>query len=800
MNQQLAKPQFAKKALVLAIAAVFAAPAGAQETAGIEEIIVTAEKREESIQDVGMSISAFDADALAKAGIVDVTRLNFLVPGVNYAFAGYDAKFNVRGANSTNTFSDNSSIVGTYVDGVYKPRASQTTAAFFDIERLEFLKGPQGTLYGRNTFAGAMNIWTKKPNLDGTSGGVDASYSRFDTVRVGYNFNYPVSDQFALRIAGYNEVGDGFINNTAGPNLGVPDGFGVRVSALWDLDNVDVLFRYSHNQKDGASAGIFGVTNTCANVTVQGITDHTGSASTCTSSRFGSDGGPVFSDPYTVAQDYAPDDIYSEDHFNLTITWDAGPVTITSITSYTDFENLLQFDFDYSANNFSLGGFDETAESVTQELQFSSNSDGPLQWTGGLYYSNDETLFSFNIVNVVQHDTSGVVTATGPDGNDYPLYYPGTPLLNNIYDLNGHFADHEIIDTDTLGVYAQVEFSVSDKLRLIAGLRYNDESKELIGGGSNFSPGTSVTVIPGMSGVQDVNTPQVLTGRDVFAFDSSAPGSFTAKEEWDNTSWKAGLEYDLNDDVMLYFTAATGFLSGAMNPYGGSTDEQESEMYEVGIKSILMDGSLLFNLSAHSTEYTNLLTQFQVSIGDPPVVSTTSINGGDIDAFGVELDSQYVSGNWTLDLKVAWLDAEFGTYGQTYPYQLLGGVAVGFTDVAGETPGWSPDLTVAFGVDYLISLNSGATLIPRLQFYSSSEFGTSNLFAPDLNQIQDSYTKTDISLTWRSADGKYSLAAFVENIEDEAVLARGNNGGSDNIQTSFLYPQNYGVRFTASWE
>ena len=324
MNQQQTNPQFSKKAIVIAMAAVFAAPVGAQEESRvIDEIIVTAEKRAENIQNVGLSISAFDADGLAAGGIVDVTRLNFLVPGVNYAFTGNDAKFNVRGANSTETFSDNSSIVGMYVDGVYKPRASQTTAAFFDIERLEFLKGPQGTLYGRNTFAGAMNVWTNKPNLDGTSGGVDVTYSRFDTVRTEFFFNAPVSDNFALRLAGYAGIGNGFIENTAGPNLGVPDGFGLRASALWDNDNVDVLVRYSHVQKDGSSAGIFGYIDTCANVDAQGLTDHMGSSNTCASSRGGSNGGPGFSDPWTVAQDYAPDDVYSEDLFSLTIDWDA---------------------------------------------------------------------------------------------------------------------------------------------------------------------------------------------------------------------------------------------------------------------------------------------------------------------------------------------------------------------------------------------------------------------------------------------------------------------------------------------
>jgi len=806
--------RIAKRVLAISIMAALATQVQAQqsgteeETAGVledsrvlEEVIVTAEKREENLQKVGMSVSAFDADELKAAGIVDVTRLNFLVPGVNYAWTGNDAKFNVRGANSTDSFSDNNSIISMYVDGVYKPRASQTTAAFFDIERLEFLKGPQGTLYGRNSFAGNMNVWTNKPNLDGTSGGVDVSYSRFDTVRTEFFFNAPVSDNFALRLAGYGEVGNGFVENTAGPNMGDPDGFGLRASALWDYDNVDVLIRYSHVQKDGVSAGVFGYTDICVNTNAQGLTDHMGSSNTCASSRNGSNGEPGFSDPWTVSQNHAPDDVYSEDLISLTIDWDAGPVDIRFITSYTDFENLLQYDADYSAANFQMAGFDETSESTTMELHFSSNSDGALQWTGGLYYSLDETRFSFSVVNVAQHDSSGTQFVPTP-GGPLQVFYPGTPLLNNIYDLNGHWADQEYIDTDSMGAYGQLEFSVSDQLRLIAGLRYSDESKEMYGGGSLFYGG-AVGIVPGMEGVQDVNTPQITRSTDVFTFSKDG---LTGEDEWDNTSWKAGIEYDLNDDAMLYFIGSTGFRSGAMNPYGGSTDEQESEMYEVGFKSILADGNLMLNVGVHSTEYTNLLTQKQTLVGDPPVVSTISINGGEISAIGVELESRWVIGDLMLDLKVAWLDAEFGEYGQVYPYQLLDGVIVDasvggddFIDVKGQTPGWSPDLTVAFGVDYLISLNSGATLVPRLQFYYSSEFGTGNLYAPDLNHLQDSYTKTDFSLAWRSPSGQYSVTAFVENIEDEAVKARGNSSANDGAQTSFLYPQNYGVRFTGRW-
>lgn len=165
-----------------------AATAIAQDDSEIAEsqkklgvITVTAEKRSESTQDVGQSIQAFDEAGLERAGVDDVSRLDQIVSGVNFAFVGNDAKFNVRGANSTNTFGDVSSIVGTFVDGVYQPRASMQSRGFFDVQRLEFLKGPQGTLYGRNTFAGALNLYTNAPDLSGFGAGIDASYERFNT-------------------------------------------------------------------------------------------------------------------------------------------------------------------------------------------------------------------------------------------------------------------------------------------------------------------------------------------------------------------------------------------------------------------------------------------------------------------------------------------------------------------------------------------------------------------------------------------------------------------------------------------
>jgi iron complex outermembrane receptor protein len=285
-----------------------------------------------------------------------------------------------------------------------------------------------------------------------------------------------------------------------------------------------------------------------------------------------------------------------------------------------------------------------------------------------------------------------------------------------------------------------------------------------------------------------------------FAYDPSAPGSNTVARTYDNVGWSVGVEYDYGDYGMFYATASTGFLSGSLNNNGTSTDEQESEMFEVGIKSILMNGRLLLNLAGHQTEYTNLLTQFQVLDPVTGVALTRTRNGGAIDASGIELELQYLPNNeWLFGVTAAYLDAEFGEFGQTSPYQLNRGVPTVAESVRGETPGWSPDLVMNFIAQYSMDLAGGGRLTPAIMFAYSGAYNTSNLYSLDPLHDQDSYTKTDFRLAWRAPTGKYTVAAYVENIEDEAVLSRGNNGSQDNVQTGYLYPLNYGLMFRVRW-
>jgi len=152
-----------------------------------------------------------------------------------------------------------------------------------------------------------------------------------------------------------------------------------------------------------------------------------------------------------------------------------------------------------------------------------------------------------------------------------------------------------------------------------------------------------------------------------------------------------------------------------------------------------------------------------------------------------------------LSANLSFLDSEYGTFGVNNPYQLFRGQVTSFINQDGNTTPWSPDLTLSLGASYRFDMGDNGSVTPYLQVYYSDEYGTSNIIGNDPNQLQDSFTKTDFRVTWENVDGKYSVEAFVENIEDEAVLARGNNNSDDLVQTGFLFPRNAGVRLRANF-
>ncbi|MEO0577223.1 MAG: TonB-dependent receptor, partial [Pseudomonadota bacterium] len=618
MNGLISRPgSYALLATATILPALLATPAAYGQ---LEEIVVTAERREESLQDVSVSVTAFNAEQLALGGITDVSRLELLVPGLNYAFAGNDAKFNVRGANSSNTFGDNSSIVGAFVDGIYKARASQQTRAFFDVRNVEFLRGPQGTLYGRNTFAGALNVYTNTPDLEEYGAAFDISAQRFDRIRGEGHVNLPISETFGVRIAGVFDKSDGYIDNQAGPDIGAQDDKGVRLSALWQpTEELEIIARYTQIREDGNEAGLFGYTFLCRRETPDGLTDPFGTVTNCDNPVRGSGSrGPASNgpggDPWLVSQDYIRPVDLEDDEFSLIINYDFESVSVKSITAINDYRNDINFDFDFSPTPNSNGGFLETSEGFAQEFQVTSDLDGPFQFTTGAYYSDLEDYASFYIYQQTVRDDSTRPEITIPAGTFTVL--EGTDIVSDATLLGGFFADSAQIDTEYFGIYFQGEWAVSDRLRLIAGIRYNDEEKDLTCGGSNFTgdlnnDGTTdrvVNVGDGIAGSSPIILPD--NASDVFTYNCGASDVVTQNGSYDNTTWRAGVEYDINDDTMVYLTGSTGYLSGSVST-SAVTDEQESQVIELGFRSVLLENTLQFNGALHFTEYTNLLTQSQ---------------------------------------------------------------------------------------------------------------------------------------------------------------------------------------------
>ncbi|RVQ64616.1 TonB-dependent receptor [Croceicoccus ponticola] len=785
---------------VMALAQEAPAPDDGAPSEGLTEIVVTANKRAQNLQDVSASVQALTGEDLAKAGINDVSRLEQMAPGLVFAKGGNDAKIALRGANSNSTFGDNSSIVGVFVDGVYKPRASQQTRAFFDVERVEVLRGPQGTLYGRNTLGGAINLYTKAPDLSipGISGGIDSRFSRFNQFRNEMFANAGISDSFGVRVAVMTDNSDGWVKNLEGRNLGIADTFSVRGSARYKpSSDLDVILRVSSISEKGNPAGMFAINGACRTVQPNGLTDPFGPEFDCQNPRRGSggtvdfdmlDGQPGMSnkDRRTVSRDFVNNDSLRETNATLDVTAGLGTMQLRSISSYTEYTSLLGNDADYSSNPNAREWVEENNKSYTQELQLISQWDGPLSMTVGGYASYDELFFSYSSLRHTQDNLAARPTATSTNGVTLPVL-TGTPLLSLDNVINSMSNTTQMINSRYLGAFGELTFAVMPEWRVIGGVRYNNERK-------HAKNGNAVYV-----GDLTPNSPPT-DPREVFPFDwSTATAKSDVRATFENVTWRAGTEYDVADDVMAYFTASTGFLSGAMNQNGTVTQPQKSRSFELGLKSRFWDRRAELNIALFKARYSDLATTFQVANpANPGSFITMSSNGGVLNAKGVEVTGALLPvDSWKISFGAALLDAKYGKFGMNLPggFQVLNGAvpASRFIDLSGYRPPYTPKFSFTFGTSYDIDVGFGY-LTPQAQMrYSSSYFAHGGL-PFDLSGYQPSFTQTDVRLALSDYESRYGLEFFVENIEDEMLNQRTQTGGDGLQQANWGMPRNYGVR------
>lgn len=780
-----------KLSLIASVAAAATMAASLPSAAQVEEIIVTANKRAENIQDVSTSVSVLTESAIEKAGIIDITGVEGLVPGLRVGKSGGEVRPALRGARTNEVGVAGTGIaeqvVGIFQDGIYVPTTTAGLGTYLDVERIEVLRGPQGTLYGRNTFAGTINVITNEPDLDDFSAKAKVTVGDYARVAGEGIVNMPLGHNTALRVAVSSDRHDGYVKNSyiPGPSddLKEKNQFFARASLKWEGDHGwDALLRYEYSNKDANSDAIWGYQQIAGYaITPDGMGSYNPNARV-TPGHIYSPGDAAMIRPDAGPYDVVRNAISWDEQETNSITFRLGKkmefADLKWTTNYSKLSGSQFYDNDYSPGGFdTFGGFgrQDDHETWSSELQLTSNHDGPISWVAGAYIFSQEADWEW--LWRTDANLDGDPATTDPDTILVPSW--GNP-------------NHDPHTVDSYAIFGQATFKLSEQFRVIGGLRYNKDEK---------------------------------------SFTGSIP-------DWDDSAvlWKAAAEYDVNEDVMIYGSASTGYRTGGANDArvvarGAQAlyDNEHVTSYEIGAKTTLMDGAMTLNGALYHNEYEDVKAQlFAVACSDTTQTNVLTCNprqtfeyyqnGGDSQTTGLEVEMQYApEKHWRLGASFAWMDAEFDDsyrVGTNLINPLLGlGNYEGRQDIndpnstfsfAGWRPAMSPEFTIALNGSYDFKLANGSTLTPYFQTTWVDDYYTFDVNIPET--LQDGHTRTSLRLTWRDASEKVAIEAFVHNLEDEAVLARTvvhsqilNGNPINSVQANYQDPRTVGISLSVNF-
>ncbi len=773
-----------------------------------EEVIVTAQRRAERLQDVPLSVTAVTAQTLEKRGITDLSRIDTVTPGFTFGRSGTDARPAMRGVRTENVGVNGDTTIGYFVDGIYQSRASQALLGFVDVERVEVQRGPQGTLFGRNTFGGNIAIVTATPKLGVVDYALSGQYSSFNNYRLEGMVNAPLGDKAAVRIAAARADGDGYVENAFRSNgdLFDEDLTYVRGSLrLEPTSTIDVTLRVDRARQKGNGGSAFGykLVGSYYNPTLgQAVFNSTPlTLNTRPGNRDGVDdnpglagvqdlGVPIFAsnDAFTIDNDFKGIRDTEKTGYTGEINWSLGPVALRSITGYVDFAADRFQDTDFSRNTIGADFQRTTAETTTQEFQLLSQWDGPLQVVAGYYYLKDKLQGLF-----INQQFAPVVNGASVNG--------GVPF-------GGSFYDDQRVVTESNAFYAQAEFKATDRLKFTAGLRQTEDDKTF-----------RVLRPVAQSAANAIGVE--LANAVPFNFSAVAGQTVTQlNKTFEKTTGRLAVDYKLSDDNLLYGSISTGFRSGGFNT---STAEQvqafqpeEVTAYEIGSKNQFMDGRLRLNLAAFFNKYEDLQEQRQIPTG----ATTLSVvfNAAEAESYGLEIETEFLATDkLTLGAAMSFLNAEYTAFkdvplpggfvspvsspGVINPALLPPGlkgcriVAPSLTafgcDLSGNKIPYSPSYSGSVYASFGFDLGSMGKLTPMAVItYSDEFFGT--VYNVSLDRTS-AYAKADLSLMWEPNE-RLTVRAFVDNVSDETIKNRAVWGGGGALQASYQPPRIAGVK------
>ena len=581
--------------------AIYASSPLAQQTNALEEIVVTATKRAQSLQDVPIAVNAFSAETIEVAGINNAGDLAILTPAlnINVNTNPFAARMIIRGVGTAQTDPALEPSVGLFIDGIYLGRTGLGMSDLTDIERIEVLQGPQGTLYGKNTNAGAISVITKKPSFEKSEGYVEASVGNYSMNKLTASASGPLTQNLAYRLSGNINQRDGYYDNSAGVDFNDADDWNIQGKLQWEpTESLSILLSGSRVERDTTCCGADAVQTESVNneLVAQGLS-------------------PDSNDPYDYNVQSNADNRFAmeSDLLSMTIDYDTGWGAIKSITAWNDYSYRVDQDPDRSELDIlTLSNDKSSGDSFSQELRFTASPSDNVDYMLGVFYLEQNTKRGGDEPFVFIGDD--IITIGSQQDLPFPLPFnflvqPGDSLT---VDMNQ--------DAETIAFFGQGTWHIGDQWHITGGLRWSDEEKKSDLFSQTYSTAFSNQVL-GASFLDSVSTP----------IDA------TLERSSDNVDWMLSAVLDISDDSMVYASAGTGTKSGGFQTVNGTADDREFDdedttTYELGIKSTLLDARLRINAAAFYSEIENFQAQRQLETGLGTYVS----NEAKVETSGVD--------------------------------------------------------------------------------------------------------------------------------------------------------------------
>lgn len=766
------------------IVAALAMPSMAQLQ--LEEVVVTAQKREQSLMDVPISVSAVSGEKMAEAGMSNLDDMTAYVPNLTFNQTGIGTVIGIRGISSGINQGFEQSV-GQYVDGIYYGRAQLTRAPMFDMERVEVLRGPQSILFGKNSIAGAISINTAKPT-DEFEGSITALYEADHGERdIRLVLSGPLSDTLSGRLAILNRDVDGYYKNTTlNKDQSAEDVRVFRGSLSWDAtDDLSIGLKVEKGSFD--TQGRF----------LEVINPYTLAGGVPFAAALAGANAAVGNGTYTLdtTQDFnrqgsGPNGLpeYSNndtDNVTLTVEYGIGDLTLTAITGYNAYNSEETCDCDFTGADIFTTYADESFDQYSQEIRLTSPGGETVDWIAGGFWQSAELKFDDSIII----PTNSVLRAL-------------SPAYSNIATSRAYEQE-----SDLWSVFAQATWNINDEFRLNVGGRYTSEDKKA----SRRQYHVDTTGA-------DVGSSNLLLNTLFSAFAVEPYDTIKGSRDEGAFTPLITAQWDISSDAMLYATWTTGFKGGGFDVRsnahpdpsygvnivsGGSVvnnpgkigvfefEEEKATSFELGGKFTLADGAAEVNVAVYRTEYEDLQTsQFDGTLG------FNVTNAGEATSQGIEIDGRWlVAEGLTLSGSAAYLDFEYDAFpnNQCYFGQTPNSVSdPGLCDVSGQRREFTPEYQATLSADYFLPIGESMELHTSLDLIYSDEYFASPTLDPNL--VQDSFTKVNLRVALGAADGQWEVALVGKNLTDETVKTFGNTtplsgaltGGTGTAYYSFF--------------